>query len=204
MGQVARKVIGVAAIVAVIGSLGLLALGGAQTTRDKPKPEDDGGKAAASDRAKVTINGRAMLLELALDPERRFRGLSGRNDIPADGGMLFVIPDYAAGVHGFVMRDCAVPIDIIYLDGSGRILSFYEMKPEAPRAEDEKTNTPPYPGAPAWTWTNAKYEARLKQYSSRYPAQFAIELKGGTIAGLGLKEGQKVELDTEGLKRRAK
>jgi uncharacterized membrane protein (UPF0127 family) len=147
-----------------------------------------------STHANVKINGKTFKLELALDPQKRFRGLSERTEIPESGGMLFVFPDDQVGVHNFVMRDCPIDIDIIYLDGSGRIQAFHEMKKEPPRGPDE--------GRPGDD--SPKYEARLKKYSSRFPSQFAIELRGGTIPGLKLQQGQKVELDAEGLKKRAK
>lgn len=191
------KVIGVVALVLAAGALGLLAVG----------PEGlaggAGGRSAAAGgsadvkaetHAKVTINGRTFNLELALNNDTRFKGLSERTEIPADGGMLFVFPDYAAGVQDFVMRDCGIPIDIIYLDGAGRIQAFHEMKVEPPRGEGEgKVGE-----------INTKYEQRLKRYSSRFPSQFAIELKGGTIPSLNLSAGQKVELDAAGLKKRAR
>ena len=49
-----------------------------------------------------------------------------------------------------------------------------------------------------------KYDERLKKYSSRFPSQFVIELKAGTIDKLGVKEGDQVGFDTTALKRRAR
>lgn len=154
-------------------------------------------ESASAELARVKISGRTFHLEVALTPEAQFVGLSNRTEIAADGGMLFVFPDRRVAVQGFVMRDCPIPIDIIYLSPAGRVVAFHEMKPEPPRDPAKGEGTP----ADA---NNPVYNARLKQYSSRYPAQFVIELKGGTIPSLNLKEGDKVELDLEGLKRRAK
>lgn len=158
---------------------------------------------------KVTIAGRAFNLELAADDQTRFKGLSDRSEIKPDGGMLFVFKE--PKLQNFVMRDCLVPIDIIYLDASGRVTAMHKMPVEAPRAEDEKELRPPrdargveHPEMPKWTWTNPKYEERLKQFSSKYPAQFVIELKGNTLDSLKIKEGDKVELDRAGLKKKAK
>ena len=39
------------------------------------------------------------------------------------------------------------------------------------------------------------YENRLKRYSSRFDAKFAIELKGGTLTGLSIKPGDQIDLD---------
>src|ERR1043165_2701814 len=142
---------------------------------------------------KVTINGHEFKLELALDDEHRFKGLSGRTEIKPDEGMLFVFP--AAAKQNFVMRDCPIPIDIIYLDGAGRITAFYKMKAEAPRSEDEKKLSPPYARAEPWTWVNNKYEDRSEEHTSKFAAQFVIELKGDTLDELKVKEGDQVAVD---------
>lgn len=143
--------------------------------------------------AKVTIKDRDFRLELALDDEHRFKGLSGRKEIPKDGGMLFVFK--RAEEREFVMRDCPIPIDIIFLDGTGRVVAKHKMKVEEPRRPDEpKTDDP----------SLDKYEQRLKRYGSKYAAQFVIELAGDTLDTLEVKEGDKVKLDTVGLKKRAK
>lgn len=153
------------------------------------------------DRAKdpnvelVKLSGQTFRLELALDSQARFKGLSDRAVIDADAGMLFVFPDRDVQVMQFVMRDCPIPIDIIFLDKTGRITAMHKMLAEPPRSADEKTLGP--------NGLNLKYENRLRRYSSRYNAQFVIELAGGTLDRLSLKEGDKIELDIEGLKKRA-
>jgi uncharacterized membrane protein (UPF0127 family) len=150
----------------------------------------------------VKIGGKYFHLEVADNDDVRMKGLGQRDHIDPDGGMLFVFnqPHESA----FVMRDCPIDIDIIYLDSYSKILKFYEMKAETPRTEAEKVLSPPYPDAPKAVWSNKAYEDRLKKYDSRFPMQFAIELKGGTIPGLNLKEGEKIDLPIEALKKRAK
>jgi uncharacterized protein len=143
----------------------------------------------------VKINGKTFHLELALDPQTRFKGLSDRTSIDPDGGMLFVFA--RPETLNFVMRDCPVPIDIIFLDGTGRVLATHKMKPEDPRTEEEKVPTP-------GKTTNDHYEDRLKKYSSEFDAQFVIELKGDTLDTLNIKKGDKIPLDVAKLKQRAK
>jgi len=135
---------------------------------------------------RVTIKGKTFNLELVADDVSRQRGLGGRDHIPEDGGMLFAfrVPRGMA----FVMRDCLVPIDIIFIDHSGTVTATHSMVPEEPRREDE---------------TQAQYESRLKRYSSRFVAQFAIELAGGQIEKLGIKPGDKIDLDVDRLERLA-
>lgn len=118
----------------------------------------------------VTIGDRTFFLELALDHASHHRGLSDRQHIAIDGGMLFIFR--RAQVREFVMRKCLVPIDLIYLGPNGRIAHMHAMKLEP-------YDTP---------------DSQLTRYSSRYAVQFAIEIAGGTIESLGLQVGQKVHL----------
>mgnify|MGYP000695553049 CR=1 FL=1 len=142
---------------------------------------------------RVRIDGRTFTLELAVTGEARERGLGGREHVPADGGMLFVFPDAAPRL--FVMRDCLVPIDIIYLDPLGRIVSMHQM-------EVEPLEPPRQPGESEQDYQTRRmrYEARLRKYPSGYAAQFVIELAGGTLDSLRIGPGDRIELDLERLK----
>ena len=128
----------------------------------------------------VTIAGRTFHLELAMDDASRLQGLSDRAEIPADGGMLFVFPQPRS--VSFVMRRCLVPIDIIYLDPNGRVVQTHAM-------QVEPYDTP---------------ERKLRLYPSQWPAQFAIELRGGTLETLGLQLGQKIDMPLDALKQQAR
>ncbi len=140
----------------------------------------------------VKLSGKAFHLEVADTDEVRMKGLGQRDHIEPDGGMLFVFAQ--PHTSAFVMRDCPIDIDIIYLDQYGKIISMYEMKKEEPRRPDEGKIGE----------VNEAYERRLKKYDSRFPLQFAIEIKGGTLPSLNLKEGEKIDLPVEALKKRAK
>ena len=137
----------------------------------------------------VKINGQTFYLEVANNDQMRFQGLSDRDFIEPDGGMLFVFTRGGTRTQQFVMRDCTIPIDIIFLDPSGRVTAAHEMVPEPPQEAGE---------------SDQDYNARLKKYSSRFPAQFVIELKGGTLPSLNLNQGDQIKLDTERLKREAR
>ncbi|MGE3107561.1 MAG: DUF192 domain-containing protein [Phycisphaerales bacterium] len=154
----------------------------------------------SSDVATVKIKGQTFHLEIAADPDKRYLGLGKRKTIEDDGGMIFVFPPADIRVQSFLMRDCETDIDIIYLDGSGRVLSMHHMPKEPPRnTETEKADDPKMDEA---------YHARLPKYSSRFPSQIVIELKGGKLEELtskyGLKESDKVDLDVEALKKLAR
>lgn len=84
-------------------------------------------------------------------------------DVKADEGMLFAFPD--SQVLRFWMRNTYIPLDIAYIDSGRTIVKIHTMRPH-----DETTD-----------------------YSSVRPAQFALEVKGGTFARLGIREGMRVE-----------
>lgn len=133
---------------------------------------------------RVTIGDRTFMLEIAADDATRFKGLTGRTEIAEDGGMLFVFP--TASVRKFVMRDCLVPIDIVFIDPTGRVTATHQMD-VFPRFEGE---------------SDLAYERRLSEnsYSSRFAAQFAMEFAGGTLDALSIQPGQTIDLDVERLK----
>jgi len=97
--------------------------------------------------------------------------------------MIFVFPE--ADYQSFVMRDCFVPIDVLFLDDSRFIINFYTMLPEPPRTSEESKGA----------HSDAAYTARLKSYPSSAPCRYVIEIRGGRLAQLGVKQGDLVELD---------
>ncbi len=131
-------------------------------------------------KAVVKLDNTSYTLDIVADDATRERGLGGVASLPENGGMLFVFKD--SRLRAFVMRDCLIDIDIIYLDPTGRIVAMHHMPIEAPRAEDE---------------TLTDYERRLKRYPSRFNAKYVIEIAGGKLETMNLKEGQLIKLDTE-------
>jgi len=138
------------------------------------------GDAPEANTQQVTLSGKSFVLELALDQDSRYRGLSDRSNIPFEGGMLFVFPKPKP--VEFVMRRCLVPIDLIFLSPSGRIIAMHAMTIE-----------------PIDTSEN-----ELHRYPSYYNTLFAIELKGGTLKHLSLALGMKILLPIDSLKQRAR
>jgi uncharacterized membrane protein (UPF0127 family) len=140
---------------------------------------------------RVVIGEHEFNLELALDDASRERGLMHRDHIDEHGGMLFVFPDSKVTQQSFWMKNCRVDIDIMYLDRNARVTAVHRMKAQPPQGPGE---------------SNAEYEARMRQhlYPSRYPAQFAIELKSGWLDQLNLKVEDRIDLDVQRLKAAAK
>lgn len=61
----------------------------------------------------VKIAGQTIKVELALTPVERAQGLSGRNELKENEGMLFIFDK--PGRYPFWMKDMNFPIDIIWL-----------------------------------------------------------------------------------------
>ena len=61
-------------------------------------------------------------VEIADDDAERAQGLSGREALAPDRGLLFVFDEPAAA--GFWMRNMNFPIDIIWIDGAWRVVGI--------------------------------------------------------------------------------
>ena len=131
----------------------------------------------------VIIAGELFHLDVASDDSTRTKGLMGRTEIASDGGMLFLFA--TAQVRQFWMWNCLVDIDVMFLDGQGRVTATHTMKVEDPRKDNE---------------SELYYSARLPNYPSVYAARFAIELRAGTIERLGVNVDDKIVLDLARLK----
>jgi len=70
----------------------------------------------------ATFGNVSLRIEYALTEEERERGLGGRTSLPEDYGMLFVFPK--DGRYGFWMKDTLVPLDIFWLDSTGKVVSL--------------------------------------------------------------------------------
>ena len=115
----------------------------------------------------VTINGKTWTVELATTDAQQYRGLSFRESLAADAGMLFVYTE--SSVLEFCMRDCLIPLDVAMIGSDLRVIKIHAMRVEADRA-----GTTPY--------------------SSFRPAQLALEVAGGSLSRAGVKVGDKVTL----------
>lgn len=78
----------------------------------------------------IKINNFSLEIELADTMEKRILGLSGRNSLPPNRGLLFVyeIPAF----YEIWMKDMKFPIDIIWIDERGEIIDIKkDAKPES-------------------------------------------------------------------------
>jgi uncharacterized membrane protein (UPF0127 family) len=86
-----------------------------------------------------------------------------RDSMPADHGMIFVFGEEEP--RGFWMRNTRIPLDIVFIDHTGKVVSVKQMK-----AFD--LNTTPSDG----------------------PAQYAIELNLGAASAAGVTPGMNLTL----------
>ena len=86
----------------------------------------------------VKIAGKILKVDLALTSEEQERGLSGRNELKEDEGMLFVF-DYI-NKHPFWMKDMNFAIDIIWI---GENLQVVYIKKNAQPESYPETFIPP-------------------------------------------------------------
>ncbi len=149
-----------------------------------PGTPDAGQSGATVARIRAVIGGQAFALEAVREEGAQELGMGGREAIGLREGMLF---DFRiAEPQVFVMRDCSVPLDLLFVDERSVIDSVHSMLPEPPRGEGEQRGD---------AHGEAAYTARLRGYMSEGPARYAIEVRGGVIRELGLRPGHKVVLD---------
>jgi hypothetical protein len=102
-------------------------------------------------------------LEVANTSATREYGLMHRDSMPSDHGMLFVFPDERR--LGFWMKNTRIPLDIIYLDAGGKVVSIHQMKPHD-----------------------------LRSTYSDGPAKYVIELNAGRAEKTAVKRGDPLEI----------
>ena len=101
-------------------------------------------------------------IEIADTPHARARGLMGRTELPEKAGMLFVFKD--AGERVFWMRNTLIPLDMMFVSASGRIINIAKM-------------------------TRPMSDTR---YHSNGPAQYVVETAAGFCDRFGISEGTRI------------
>ncbi len=116
----------------------------------------------------VTIEGHTFTVEVAQTPAELEKGLSGRNSLPDDQGLLFTFAK--AGNHAFWMKDMKFAIDIIFID-KDKIVSIAENA-TPPKSPQEK----------------------LTVYTPGQPVDKVLEIKAGLSKKYGFKAGDSVNV----------
>jgi uncharacterized membrane protein (UPF0127 family) len=113
--------------------------------------------------SKMTIGTKSYNLEMARTSAEQEKGLMKRDSMPEDHGMIFIFD--ADRLQQFWMKDTRIPLDIIFVDHAGVVVSVWTMQP---------------------------YD--LNTTSSVAPAQYAIELNVGQAKAAGVEKGQTLKI----------
>jgi len=112
-------------LVALVSAVVLASCAGAGT------PRDARGEPLEALTLTTSSGEHRFMVEIADDDTERQRGLMEREPLADDRGMLFQFPDLAE--RSFWMRNTPSPLDIIYIDPRGRIVSI--AKNVAPQSD---------------------------------------------------------------------
>jgi uncharacterized protein len=111
------------------------------------------------------INGHRLKLEIADTDALRYQGLSDRDSICAECGMLFNFESYGELI--FVMRNMRFPLDIIFIKDDTIVKIHKNLPPEGPEPKEF--------------------------YQSYGPANHVLEVNGGWCDKHGIKEGDRLK-----------
>jgi len=129
--------------------------------------------AAGAEPVEVRIesgDGRPVLTvhaEIARDTASQRRGLMERRELAPDAGMLFLMPEER--VQRFWMKNCYIPLDMIFADHTGRVVHVAHDAQPCPAMRSD-----------------------CPTYSSEEPAAVVLEVPGGTAARLGIGPGSRL------------
>ena len=129
----------------------------------------------------VHVNGHSFYVELANTPQLLKQGLTGRQHLQPDRGMLFVFP-HPIEKATMWMKGCKIPLDVLFFDSNKRLINSHTMAIPSPKQTDET----------------------LPTYSSDKPANYALELPAGTTSRLRIKPAAAITFSPELLKALAK
>lgn len=133
---------------------------------DSPNQDNDKLSTTKENNTTVKINGVSISAEIANTPKTRTSGLSNRERLAEDSGMLFIFDN--SGYHTFWMKDMNFPIDIIWIHDN-RIVDITENIPP------EKDN-------------------KLTIYKPSKPVKFVLEVNAGFSEKNNFKVGDTVEI----------
>jgi len=119
----------------------------------------------------VLPSGAEFTLEIADDPQSRWRGYRYREHVAADEGMLFIFAREQP--LSFEMKDCLVSLDMIFLDSKLQVVEI---------AHDRQPCLEGEPCSPISPMRNAQY---------------VLELAGGTANREDLKPGDRITVLSE-------
>lgn len=118
--------------------------------------------------AQLKIDHATINVEIADTPSARKQGLMGREALSDNSGMLFVFEK--SEILSFWMKDTKIPLSIGFFDKDKKLLQIEDM-------------TPPL-----------DHGSSLKTYTSRAPAQYALEVPQNWFTRNKITPGMKFSL----------
>lgn len=125
---------------------------------------------AAQINKTLSINDAVIKLEIADTPTKRAKGLSDRQSLASDSGMLFVFPK--ADKYTFWMRGMQFPLDMIWLN-SQQVIDVMKNVP-SPKA--------------------GQTDAELPRFQPISPADMVLEVNSGFTDQHNVKVGDTVQI----------
>ena len=109
----------------ILASFAFLGACGGSDAAKTPVPK------TVDDRFSIKVGERTVQMQIAALPAEQQKGLMYRESMGMDEGMLFVFAKPQP--QGFWMRNCTLPLDIGYFEGSGELKEIYPMYPHDER-----------------------------------------------------------------------
>jgi uncharacterized membrane protein (UPF0127 family) len=119
---------------------------------------------------RITVGGAKIFVEVADSPKKRAKGLSGRNTLAENEGMLFVFNEKDT-IPSFWMKGMLFPIDIVWI-ADNQVVQI-------------DSNVQPEPDTP---------DAKLKHYRPLRPVDYVLEVSAGFSSKNSIKSGDTVNL----------
>ena len=120
--------------------------------------------------SKLEISGATLKVEIADTDSKRNKGLSGRDFLDQDQGMLFVFPK--AEKYAFWMKGMKIPLDFIWIRDETVVDLLSNIQPPNVGVKDES----------------------LPIYSSKSEFNKVLEVNAGVIGRLNIKVGDSIKL----------
>ena len=115
-------------------------------------------------------DGYEVRCEVMADPQDMARGMMFRDSLAENRGMLFLHGE--PGKYAYWMYQVEIPLDIIWMDSSHRIL---EMSPNTPPCEENFADLCP-------------------EYGGSTESMVVLEMAAGSIEKHGLRVGQRLDI----------
>ncbi|MDD3506785.1 MAG: DUF192 domain-containing protein [Sulfurimonas sp.] len=120
-------------------------------------------------KSEVIINNKTFTVGLAKSEKEKMTGLSGRNSLDENSGMLFIFSK--KDTYSFWMKEMKFPIDIIFID-TDKVVDVIQ-----------NASIP-----------STKNVALLPIYKGAQPANYVLEIKAGAAQKNKIKIGDKVTI----------